>query len=87
MITLILTLLGTLAGIAGTIITYKFNPKNKIFDELDGLSKQENGWERVLINATGNNDNNQLNIANSNLERVRARKSVLLARLKTISGS
>lgn len=86
MLTLILTIVGALLGIGGTILTYRLNPRQKIWDEMDSISKQLVSWERIQTDAVGKNDNDSLNIAHDNIGRLRAREAVLSARLKAING-
>lgn len=68
-------------GIAATLTAWFFNPKRKMFVELDIIFKK---WEELAAKrdkALAENDNDTLTIVNAELGKLRTRKVILMARL------
>lgn len=81
MFSTILTIVVGLIGIIGTVVAYKFNPKNKVYDELDGIYVKLDKLYIERDTALQKNDSNALTIAVSSIKQLSDRKAVLLQRL------
>jgi hypothetical protein len=74
-------LIPTVLGIASTLLAYYFNPKRKIYVELDQLLIEKENWERKRDEALVKNDRNVLTVATAYLLRIKKRQAELLQRL------
>ena len=83
--TLILTIISGLIGIVGTVLMYRLNPRQKIWDELDRLSRVKIELERRRDEALKIHDNDSLTIAGNELIKLQNDQTSLLQRLRDIN--
>lgn len=74
-----------LIGIVGTVLVYKLNPRQQIWDELDRLSKVKLDLERKRDEALKTHDSGQLTINGNALIQLQNDETRLLQRLRDIN--
>ena len=78
---IILSIVAGLVGIAGTILAYRLNPKQKLYDQLDRLKKRVSIAEKERDIALSKNDSDRLSIAVNQLVELRKSQSDIFKRL------
>lgn len=76
-----ITIAVSVLGIASTLTAYFFNPKRKIYLELDNIYKSLDKLYGDRDKALAANDSEALTIADNNIITLSSRKQVLLKRL------
>lgn len=87
MTSIVLSILSGLIGIAVTIVAHKLNPRQKIWNMLDQLSREKIKLERQRDEALEQNNSDMLTAAGNELLRVRNEEANLLQRLRQINSS
>lgn len=82
---MILSIIAAVLGIIGTILTYKLNPKQKLYDQLDQLAKKKVSLERWRDEALQKNDTDSLTAAGNALIKLQHDEASILQRLREIS--
>lgn len=81
----IISIASGLIGIIGTVLMYKMNPRQKIYDKLDSLSREKVKLERQRDEALQNNNSDLLTAAGNELIKLRNEEGRLLQRLREIN--
>lgn len=81
---ILLTILGGLIGIAGTVIAHKLDPKQQLYSKLDALAKKKVDLERQRDEALKTHDNDALTVAGNELIKLHNDQAALLQRLGTL---
>lgn len=85
MMTLVLTILAAVLGIAGTWLKFRLDPKQQVYVQLDLLAKQKIILERQRDEALAKNDIPGVTIAGNALFQLREQQNTLLQRLRDIN--
>lgn len=72
----------TLLGIAATIIAWKFNPRQKLYTEIDAIYLRQEALYVQRDQALFKNDSDTLTAVTAELNGLRERKKDLLQRLR-----
>lgn len=77
----ITSLILAILGIISTVLAYKLNPKQKLYDELDGINSQLNKLKEVRDNAQAKDQTDVLTAATDDFIKLCARRNEILQRL------
>ncbi len=67
--------------LASTIFAWKYNPKRLLNEELDSIAKKVEVLNAQRDSALSKNDNDRLTIIVAELNKLRARQTILLSRI------
>lgn len=81
----VLTIVGSLLGIIGTILIQKLDPKQRIYAQLDDLARKKIELEKQRDEALKIHDNNALTVAGNALIQLHNDQAALLQRLGTFN--
>lgn len=73
----------TILGIIATIVAWKYNPKKRIYDQLDAIYDNLEGLQKARDEALASNDTDRLTVATSGIIELRKKKAELRERLRS----
>ncbi len=79
--TFLFAIIPTILGIISTYVAWKWNPRQKLYDEADSIFRQ---WEALLVirdKALQDNNSDDLTVVIAQLNTLRARKKIVMQRL------